>query len=219
MQLVRDLSSYSRSSVRRQSCCCPEIVTSKRGISQSKTYHPAVEDLNADRDGFGLRLLPVKGEGDDNGDDDDDDDDDHDDDETKGNISLDGEECNTLSEDKEETCNVADDREDSIASFEEKNISDYTGEDNQESSGRRKKRNYNRRTPWKPQEKTCVIKYFQDAINTGSNPSRTMCEMALQQNPVLKGRTWSKIKDFVVAERKRKLKRLQKKTDRQLIVL
>lgn len=30
---------------------------------------------------------------------------------------------------------VADDREDSIASFEEKNISDYSGEDNPESSG------------------------------------------------------------------------------------
>ncbi|KAJ8038870.1 hypothetical protein HOLleu_16425 [Holothuria leucospilota] len=43
-------------------------------------------------------------------------------------------------------------------------------------------------------------KFFHDAIDSGINPTRAMCEMAQDEYPVLQERVWSNIKDFVIAE-------------------
>ncbi|XP_071819458.1 uncharacterized protein [Apostichopus japonicus] len=77
-------------------------------------------------------------------------------------------------------------------------------------TGKRKlQRKYASRKPWKPEEKKCLLAFFKDAINSGTTPNRAMCELAKEQCETLQDRSWSQIKDFVVAERKRVLKKVQ----------
>ncbi|XP_071845548.1 uncharacterized protein [Apostichopus japonicus] len=78
-------------------------------------------------------------------------------------------------------------------------------------TGKRKlQRKYASRKPWKPEEKKCLLAFFKDAINSGTTPNRAMCELAKEQCEILQdSRSWSQIKDFVVAERKRVWKKVQ----------
>ncbi|XP_033106342.1 uncharacterized protein LOC117108441 [Anneissia japonica] len=73
-----------------------------------------------------------------------------------------------------------------------------------------KKRDYSTRQPWTVEEKTAVLEYFKDHIWSGVTPNKTQVEEAQKMFPILIQRSWSNIKDFVIAERRRLIKKLQK---------
>ncbi|XP_071849955.1 uncharacterized protein [Apostichopus japonicus] len=75
----------------------------------------------------------------------------------------------------------------------------------------RSKRNYARRKPWTCEEKKCVLVHFKNELESGQTPNYEQCIAVQQKHPLLKGRKWSTIKDFVVAERRRCLRKLQNK--------
>lgn len=59
--------------------------------------------------------------------------------------------------------------------------------------------------------KKCVLAHFQNELESGQTPNYEQCIAVQQKHPLLKGRKWSTIKDFVVAERRRCLRKLQNK--------
>ena len=72
-----------------------------------------------------------------------------------------------------------------------------------------KKRDYAKRKLWTKKERDFVCDYFKTSIDNGIGPSYDMCKQAATCS-VLQSRNHSQIKDFVVAERKRRLKGIQK---------
>ncbi|XP_033116898.1 uncharacterized protein LOC117116888 [Anneissia japonica] len=84
------------------------------------------------------------------------------------------------------------------------------GEDNKKTIKKKKMRKYVPRRPWSSDEKAVVTEYFKDAIVSGVAPKIQTCKEVKTKNPILNTRTWQNIRDFVVAERKRKLRKMSK---------
>ena len=54
-----------------------------------------------------------------------------------------------------------------------------------------------RRKPWTKQEKDVVLKKFGKLVHLGKLPGKFDCQCLIQENSVLKNRSWNNIKDFV----------------------
>ncbi len=76
--------------------------------------------------------------------------------------------------------------------------------------GHVRKRDYEGRRGWTPEEKDFVCKYFAKELDTGVDPNYQQCREAQEKNQMLQRRKLSTIKDFIVAERKRRIKNRQK---------